>query len=332
MCDSGLNSDSHSSVYRPMVSVIIPSYNTARYIAETLDSVFAQTLKDYEVIVINDGSPDTDALEKIIQPYRDRILYLKQENWGLAAARNTGIRRSRGEYLAFLDSDDAWAPEYLAEQMKLFQRAPELDVVYSDNRRYTTSGEPRETFMEACPSRGPVTFESLVLERCQIPVSFAIARRSMVLNAGLFDESFRRSEDYDLWLRILWRGGKVAYQKRVLGRALVRGDSLSSSDVGMLKAAIAVLTKVDNTFALVGRTRSLVRSRIAFHQALYDKAMAKECLAQSNYDEAIILLAKANRYFRSPKLTLGIVCLKVAPGLLRRRMLSRREALRRSED
>src|SRR5712671_2294711 len=87
----------------PAVSVIIPAYNSAAYIAETLESVFAQTLADFEVIVINDGSPDTDQLEKVLEHYRERIVYLKQENRGPSAARNIGIRSSRGEFLAFLD-------------------------------------------------------------------------------------------------------------------------------------------------------------------------------------------------------------------------------------
>src|ERR1700730_1568273 len=98
----------------PTVSVIIPAYNTALYIVETLDSVFAQTFRDFEVILINDGSPDTDKLEQVIEPYRERIVYLKQKNGGPSAARNAGIGWSRGEYIAFLDSDDSWLPQYLS--------------------------------------------------------------------------------------------------------------------------------------------------------------------------------------------------------------------------
>src|SRR5215467_1463918 len=104
----------------PSVSVIIPAYNTARYIGEALDSVFGQTYRDFEVIVINDGSPDTEALEAVLRPYLDRIVYLKQENRGPAAARNLGIHQARGEYIAFLDSDDCWVEEYLARQMSMF--------------------------------------------------------------------------------------------------------------------------------------------------------------------------------------------------------------------
>src|SRR5579864_51434 len=116
----------------PAVSVIIPAYNAAAYIAETLDSVFAQTFREFEVIVINDGSPDTNQLEKVLERYLDRIVYLKQENRGPSAARNAGIQRSRAEFLALLDSDDVWNREYLATQMSFFQRDPKLDLIYSD--------------------------------------------------------------------------------------------------------------------------------------------------------------------------------------------------------
>src|SRR5689334_15389457 len=115
----------------PRVSVIVPAYNTPPFIAETLDSVFAQSLTDSEVLVVNDGSPDTPALEQALQPYRDRIQYIVQSNGGLSAARNTAIRASRAELIALLDSDDVWEPDYLRDQVReLDERG--LTVVYAD--------------------------------------------------------------------------------------------------------------------------------------------------------------------------------------------------------
>jgi glycosyltransferase involved in cell wall biosynthesis len=101
----------------PLVSVIIPAYDVAEFIGEALDSVFAQTFTDYEVIVINDGSPDTAKLERALAPYLSRIVYLKQENRGVSAARNTGINAARGSLIAFLDGDDVWLPNYLEVQV-----------------------------------------------------------------------------------------------------------------------------------------------------------------------------------------------------------------------
>src|SRR5438132_9051132 len=99
----------------PIVSVIIPAYNVAPFIGETLTTVFAQSFNDYEVIVINDGSPDTEELERALQPFIDRINYIKQENRGASAARNAGLRAARGEFVAFLDADDLWLSNYLDE-------------------------------------------------------------------------------------------------------------------------------------------------------------------------------------------------------------------------
>src|SRR5712692_3034388 len=209
------------------VSIIVPAYNTAKYIRETLESVFFQTFKDFEVIVINDGSPDTDELEQVLALFRQRIVYLKQANRGAAGARNIGIRHARGEYLAFLDSDDCWLPDYLASQMKLFGETPSLDVVYSDAQRFGDPAYAGKTCMQTSPSNGPVTLDSLIRQDCVVVASCTVARRQVVVDAGLFDESFRRCEDYDLWLRILYRGGQIGYQNKVLGRYRTRRGSLS---------------------------------------------------------------------------------------------------------
>ena len=115
-----------------LVSVIIPAYNSAEFMGETLDSVFAQTYTPVEVIVINDGSRDTPELEQVLQRYSAKNLrYIKQENQGAAAARNTGIRTARGEFVAFLDADDTWLPVFLEKQLELLERTP-ADVVWAD--------------------------------------------------------------------------------------------------------------------------------------------------------------------------------------------------------
>jgi glycosyltransferase involved in cell wall biosynthesis len=116
-------------VQPPKVSVIIPSYKTANLIAACLDSVFAQTYSDVEAIVVNDGSPDTAELEKVLQPYIGRIVYIKQENKRAADARNGAIRQARGEFIAFLDSDDTRYPNHLETQMQLIADDPSLDLV-----------------------------------------------------------------------------------------------------------------------------------------------------------------------------------------------------------
>ncbi len=136
----------------------MPAYNAAPYIGETLDSVFAQTFIDYEVIVVNDGAPDTLELERALVPYKSRIRYIKQENLGAGAARNEGLRAAQGEFIAFLDADDLWLPNYLEEQLK-FIRANDFDLVCADAMHFGDSPLAGRTYMEAFMETAPVEGE-----------------------------------------------------------------------------------------------------------------------------------------------------------------------------
>ena len=216
------------------VSVVIPAYNCVEYIPAALDSVFAQTFTDFEVVVVNDGSPNTEILEHLIAPYRNRIIYLKQENRGPSAARNTGIRAARGEYLAFLDSDDCWPREYLAAQMKLFEETPSLDLVYADALIFGDTSFPYKRFVSNLSQ--PVTFEDLLLKGCQIIPSATVARKQVIVDTGFFDEneSVRGVEDYDMWLRIVYRGAKLAYQPSALILRRFHSGALTSDPASIM--------------------------------------------------------------------------------------------------
>src|SRR5258708_13916994 len=115
-----------------MVSVVIPVYNSANNIAEALNSVLNQTFSKYEIIVVNDGSPDTPLLKRALEPFRQRIRYIQQENQGPSGARNAGILAARGKYVAFLDSDDRWLPSHLASQIEVLDARPSLALIYAD--------------------------------------------------------------------------------------------------------------------------------------------------------------------------------------------------------
>jgi glycosyltransferase involved in cell wall biosynthesis len=300
------------------VSVIIPAFGTAEYISETLSSVFAQTFKDYEVIVINDGSPDSEELERLLAPFMERIVYSNQENRGLAGARNTGIRISRGKFLAFLDSDDCWLPEYLAHQMELFNQTPALDIVYSDALFFGDPALAGKTFMQKYPSIGPVTMEGLIKEDCQVIVSCALVRRQAVVSAGLFDESLRSCEDYDLWLRILHRGGRMAYQNKVLGRYRTRPNSLSQNRIKMSESLVAVYEKAERTFVMDDKIRAILKRQLARAQAYLDLEYGKNFLSVGDFGKAKDALTRANAFFRCAKLKAAILGVRFAPQWTRR--------------
>lgn len=303
---------------RPNVSVIIPAYNTAQFIAETLDSVFAQTYANFEAIVINDGSPDTEQMEREIAPYRQRIVYIKQKNGRAAGARNTGIRHASGEYLAFLDSDDWLMPEALAIQMQRFEDDPLLDMVYGDARRFDDSAGPGRTYMQGCPSNGPVTFESLINAETNVCIVGAVARKAMLCKVGLFDESLRRCDDYDMWLRVAYAGGKISYHRAMLGKARSdRPGSLGASGLAMREANMEILSALERNLHISSEQRALIKRRIAFHRAHRDRLLAKEYLVLGDYDSAVTSLAQANSFFHSSKLGLILLVLRTSPRLVR---------------
>lgn len=307
------------TVPKPLISIVIPAFNVTPYIGEALQSVFAQTYSNYEVIVINDGCPDTAGLEAVLEPFRSRITYLQQKNGGLASARNTAIRASHGEWIALLDSDDLWEPDYLESQWAVLSRNPSIDVLYCDARFFGDPAWEGQRFMDVSPSEGPVDFESLVEQRCNVMVS-AMIRRSMAEKVGLFDDTLRRSEDFDLWVRILLAGGRISYQQKVLVRYRRRHNSLSSNDMAMLESYHSVLSKLLRQYAdsLLPAQRSCVERRMQWIVSMQHYYRARAALLDGETDRARHEFTEANRHLRSPKLLAIQLGLRVAPGLMSR--------------
>jgi hypothetical protein len=314
----------------PAVSVIIPTYNAAAYIKEALDSVLAQTFTDYEIIVINDGSPDTAELERVLEPYLTRIVYIKQENRGVSAARNTGLRAARGALVAHLDPDDLWEPEYLTVQVEALRRDPTIDVLYPNALIFGDMPEAGQEFMTICPSEGEVTFESLVALRCHVMTSVT-ARREMIIRAGMFDESLRCSEDFDLWLRIAKQGGRITYHRRALVRYRRRRGSLSSDPVRVCENGLRVLEKSERTLELtVAERKALKESQARLHATLR-LSEGKRAFTRGDTQAAIAGLTEANDFFLSRKTQLVLLGLRFMPRLLLRAYVLRDRFLWRTD-
>jgi len=301
----------------PLVSVIVPAYNVADFIGDALNSVLAQTFTDYEIIVINDGSPDTEALEKVLAPYLSRIVYLKQENRGVSAARNTGIKAARGSLIAFLDGDDTWLPHYLEVQVPRIQADPTIDVLYPNVIMFGDSSEAGEEFMTICPSNGEVTFERLLLQECNVS-NCSIARRETILRAGLFDESLRSVEDFDLWLRVVKQGGRIVYHREVLARYRRRSGSLTANPIWLSKHILKVLAKVKQTMDLTASERITVENQLEHFHALLRLHEGKHAFFSGDTAGAIDGLTEANRFFRKRKVSFTVMMLRIAPRFLLR--------------
>jgi GT2 family glycosyltransferase len=301
----------------PLVSVIIPAYRFAQYIPATVESVLAQTFKDYEIIVVNDGSPDTGELEKALAPYRDRITYLRQENQGVSGARNTGIRAARGKYIAPLDADDLWAPEHLAAQLALLEANPSIDMVYADARIIGDVPEAGRTLMELSASTGEVTFERLVRRQCTVTLSVTVCRREALLRAGLFDPALPHAEDIDLWLRVARQGSRIVYQRRVLGYYRRHGGGLSADPVVHLETLLAVLVKAARDPYLTAAQREILERQCTVERTSVELQKGKNAFLAGDAEAAVGHLTRANAEYKSLKLAAVLMLLRMAPGLLR---------------
>ena len=185
----------------PKVSVVIPCYNSIRYIAETMETVLDQTYRDFEILVVNDGS--TDGTADWVNALSDRepkVRMISQPNRGLPAARNTGIQHALGEYIAVLDSDDLWEPTKLEKQVNSLDHNPEAGLCYTWTALADSEGVATGRVI-AADAEGNVW-----KQMCEMNIvccgSTPMIRRCCFDNVGLFDENLRFSEDWDMWWRI----------------------------------------------------------------------------------------------------------------------------------
>jgi glycosyltransferase involved in cell wall biosynthesis len=185
----------------PEVSVVIPAYNYGRYLREAIDSVLAQEFRNFELIVVDDGSTDNTA--EIVASYTDpRVRYIHQTNAGLSAARNTGIRQARAPLIGLLDADDLWKPEMLAQVTQRFQTAePEVGLIACASERVDSVGQPLGGKTMTHGKERRFTAADIVLQSRFMP-STVVARREAYAACGEFDTTLRSSEDRDMWIRI----------------------------------------------------------------------------------------------------------------------------------
>jgi glycosyltransferase involved in cell wall biosynthesis len=226
----------------PTVSVIIPAFNQGRYLGAAIESALAQTYRDFEILVIDDGS--TDNTPAVARQYGDCIRYFRQANQGLGGARNTGIRAARGAYLALLDSDDIWLPGFLETMVQLAARAPAAAVLFSRADYIDADGRALPQVSEVKTAPGGWLYELLVRADFIIP-STVVMLRSAVLEAGLFDErtsAIHGAEDWDLWLRLAPAHPFIGFSQSLVHYRL-HSSSLSADFAKMQQAVRAVVAK-----------------------------------------------------------------------------------------
>jgi len=184
----------------PFVSVIIPTYNRGRVLGEAIDSVLSQEYRNFELIVVDDGS--VDDTRSVLEEYRDKVTVITQKNRGVSAARNTGISCTLGSLITFLDSDDAWLPGKLAAQVDFFDRNTDAMICQTEEI-WIRNGKRVNQKIKHRKYSGDIFKRSLSL--CLVSPSAVMMRRSLFDSVGFFDENLPACEDYDLWLRVSCR-------------------------------------------------------------------------------------------------------------------------------
>jgi len=258
---------------KPEISVIIPTHDRAKYITDAVESVLNQTYHDFELIIIDDGS--TDKTAEVLKPYKKNIKYIYQENHGVSSARNAGIWAARGNWLAFLDSDDEWFPEKLQVQMTCLRKNQDLiahtvNVHYSEKlndgvNSFTTSGFPLQQSEGILVDPFPYQMRYTALAMVQS----ILCRKNAAINAGLFDESLSINEDYNFMCRLALQGpwGYTSRELVMLHRREENIENLSArrfkDPVRTFKSLQKGYEEILRDFDLSLKNKRLVQSQLS---------------------------------------------------------------------
>jgi glycosyltransferase involved in cell wall biosynthesis len=236
---SGISVIDVSRAELPIVSVIIPTFDRAPWVGEAIASVLAQTYPHLELIVVDDGSHD--ATPAVVRAFGPALTYIRQTHAGVSAARNHGVGMSRGELVAFLDSDDLWLPDKTAAQVALLQQQQHIQACYTDEIwiRHGVRVNPKRIHQK----HSGWLFEPS-LPRCIISPSSIMLRRTLWNQLGGFDESLPACEDYDLWLRLTLTTPVVLLPERLIVKRGGHADQLSRCVPVLDQYRITALEKI----------------------------------------------------------------------------------------
>ena len=269
---------------KPMVSVIIPTYNRAWTLAAAIDSVLFQEYENTELIVVDDGS--TDDTPALLSGYRDRIRVIRQENQGVSSARNNGIRGAGGDLIALLDSDDRWLAGKLSAQVDFFTGHPDAPICQTQEIWIRNGVRVNPGKRHRKPS-GMIFSPSLAL--CLVSPSAVMFRRRLLSEVGMFDESLPACEDYDLWLRISRKYPIFLIDRPLIEKHGGHGDQLSrlpELDKFRIQSIVGLLTEG----GLSPQQERDARAMLATKCAIY----AKGCRRRGR-------MAEADKYERIAK-------------------------------
>lgn len=269
----------------PAVTVVMPAYNVGPYIGAAIESACAQTFRDFEVIVVDDGATDASRAIALSWAARDsRVRVVHQPNGGISAARNHALRLGAGSFFALLDSDDIWDPEYLSSQMAIFDARPDVDVVTGN--AFFLGSRLDGQHARPWPDHRPAPDLATIISDEESVFIMSVFRRKVYETIGGFDERLRTNEDYDYWLRAAAAGFRFARNDRPLGHYRRREDSLSAGEVRMLQGILTVYRNFRPQLADRPAELALVDAQIARFDTERLAAQARQALEAGDYPGA----------------------------------------------
>src|SRR5262249_35303659 len=300
---------------RPAVSIITPAYNAEPFLADTIRSVLAQTMRDFEMLIVDDGSTDgTAALARHFADRDTRVHLFRQTNGGISAARNAAIARAAAPVLALLDSDDVWMPTYLEEQLRVLDGRPTVGVVSANalNLGGAFDGLP---LRRVTPGVHVVTLRSLIEVENSVCI-MSVFRRTVVDRIGGFDTSLRSSEDYDFWLRAAVAGFEVLFNSVPLGYYRRRSHSVSADYDRMLASITAVLRKTKQLLPAGSPAGEAIDRQLDRFEGVRVASAAKLALYRGDFAQAAENLSTLAAGSRSVRLRLAAFAARHVPELL----------------
>lgn len=272
------------------VDVIIPAFNAARYLPAALESVAAQSFDDWRIVLVDDGS--TDNTPQVVAPFLHRfgakLLYIRQQNRGLPAARNAAIRASNSEFLALLDADDIWLPCRLAESVLILRERPQAGLAYGLVTHIDADGNLLSTFHgNRSHAEGHIA-SHIYMKKVDLPCPTITFRRRCTEQVGLFDETMRATEDRDLWLRIA-QHHEVAFIPRVIAYYRWSANSMSTDTQRMVNAQQHFIRKHYGTIGCGFLPRQVASARVYKQRADALKAQGKPRAALRSALHAVAL-------------------------------------------
>ncbi len=280
---------------KSLVSIIIPTYNAAAYITDAIDSVLAQTYVNKEIIVVDDGSIDNT--REVLSRYliTGKIKYIFQENKGLSGARNTGIKESRGKYIALLDADDFFLPEKIEKQVEYLELHPDCDISYCDLYHFHEDKPEDLLKLHYKYYAGDDVLPHLIVGNFIAPLA-VVLRKSLFERFGYFDETMRRSEDIEFWIRVAYGGGKICFLPEILGKLRMRKSGNLQDSKSQSAVKITNLEVLDRLANKMNKNEKKAY-KLDYYRAIYAFKTSAAYLLNGDKKNAHLFAKRALRYY-----------------------------------